>query len=82
MPIRLCGERPPRSTGGARGCRATADAAGFIKANMPLGMEGSLTDQQAWDVAAFVTSPRERPRDPRQTGTIAEARARFHASGD
>ena len=63
------------------GMSRTADAAGFIKANMPLGMEGSLTDQQAWDVAAFVTS-RERPRDPRQTGTIAEARARLHASGD
>lgn len=63
------------------GMSRTADAAGFIKANMPLGMGGSLTDQQAWDVAAFVTS-RERPRDPRQTGTIAEARARFHASGD
>jgi thiosulfate dehydrogenase len=71
----------PASFNWGAGMSRTADAAGFIKANMPLGMGGTLTDQQAWDVAAFVTS-RERPRDPRQTGTIDEARARFHASGD
>jgi len=71
----------PASFNWGAGMSRTADAAGFIKANMPLGMGGSLSDQQAWDVAAFVTS-RERPRDPRQTGTIEQARARFHASGD
>lgn len=71
----------PTSFNWGAGMARTADAAGFIKANMPLGMGGSLTDQQAWDVAAFVTS-RERPRDPRQTGTIAQARERFHQSGD
>ena len=31
-------------------------AAAFIKANMPLGQGGTLTDQQAWDVAAFMNS--------------------------
>ena len=46
-------------------------AAGFIKANMPVGQENTLTDQDAWDVAAFIDS-RERPKDPRQTGTVAE----------
>ncbi len=63
------------------GMSKTANAAGFIKANMPLGNDGILTDRQAWDVAAFITS-RERPRDPRQTGTVEQARAQFHKDGD
>ena len=53
-------------------------AAGFIKANMPFGQSNRLTDQQAWDVAAFVDS-QERPKDPRQTATIAEAAKKFHS---
>lgn len=40
-------------------------AAGFIKANMPLGKPYSLSDQDAWDLAAFVNS-HERPQDPRR----------------
>ncbi|MGB3388938.1 MAG: c-type cytochrome [Pseudaminobacter sp.] len=52
-------------------------AAAFIKANMPLGKPFSLTDQQAWDVAAYLDS-HERPKDPRQTGTLEEARVEFH----
>jgi thiosulfate dehydrogenase len=52
-------------------------AAGFIKANMPLGKPFSLTDQEAWDVAAYINS-HERPKDPRQTGTLEEARLEFH----
>lgn len=63
------------------GMSKTSNAAGFIKANMPLGQDYTLDDQQAWDVAAFITS-RERPRDPRQTGSIEDARSRFHADGD
>lgn len=63
------------------GMAKTANAAGFIKANMPLGQDNTLIDQQAWDVAAYMTS-RERPRDPRQTGSIEAARKRFHAEGD
>ncbi|MEH3036143.1 MAG: hypothetical protein PGN23_06570 [Sphingomonas adhaesiva] len=58
-----------------------ASAAGFIKANMPYGQGNTLTDQQAWDVGAYVDS-RERPRDPRQSATVAEAREQFHAKGD
>jgi thiosulfate dehydrogenase len=54
-------------------------AAGFIKANMPLGQGGSLSDQEAWDVAAFVDS-HERPQDPRFAGDIGETRARHHAA--
>lgn len=40
-------------------------AAGFIKANMPLGKPDSLSNQDAWDLAAFVNS-HERPQDPRR----------------
>jgi len=32
------------------------NAAGFIKANMPLGQGNTLSDQQAWDVAKYMTS--------------------------
>lgn len=52
-------------------------AAAFIKANMPFDDPGKLSEQEAWDVAAFIDS-RERPRDPRQTGSIAaNAEANF-----
>lgn len=52
-------------------------AAGFIKANMPLSQGGTLTDQEAWDVAYFMNS-HERPKDPRQTGTLEEATKKYH----
>jgi len=63
------------------GMTSVATLAGFVKANMPLGQGNSLSDQDAWDVAAFVDS-RLRPRDPRQTGSVEDARRRYHASGD
>ncbi len=40
-------------------------AAAFIKFNMPFEKPGSLTDQQAWDVAAYIDS-QTRPPDPRK----------------
>lgn len=39
-------------------------AAEFIKANMPLGKGGSLSLQDAWDVAQYMNS-HDRPKDPR-----------------
>lgn len=39
-------------------------AASFIQANMPLGKGGTLSQQEAWDVAQFVNS-HDRPPDPR-----------------
>ncbi|MDR9436836.1 MAG: c-type cytochrome, partial [Thiohalophilus sp.] len=39
-------------------------AASFIHANMPLGKPYSLSEQKAWDVAAYINS-HERPQDPR-----------------
>jgi thiosulfate dehydrogenase len=38
-------------------------AAAFVKLKMPLGQGGSLTDQEAYDVAAFFTT-QERPDFP------------------
>lgn len=52
-------------------------AAGFIKANMPYGRGGMLSDQQAWDVALFMNS-HERPKDPRFKGSLAQTREEFH----
>ena len=52
-------------------------AAGFIKANMPLGNGNSLSDQQAWDVAYYIDG-HERPQDPRYLGSIEATRAKFH----
>ncbi|HQT79305.1 MAG TPA: c-type cytochrome [Rhodopila sp.] len=54
-------------------------AAAFIKRNMPLGLGGTLSDQDAWDVALFVDS-QERPQDPRFNGSVAETRQKFHNS--
>jgi thiosulfate dehydrogenase len=45
-------------------------AAAFVKANMPLGQGNSLSDQQSWDVAAFVNS-HARPPDPRRVSATA-----------
>jgi len=53
------------------------NAAGFIKANMPLGLGGSLSDQDAWDVARFIDS-HERPQDPRFTLSTEKTRELFH----
>lgn len=67
----------PESYNWGAGMSRIDTAAGFIKANMPFGKPYSLSDQEAWDVAAFIDS-HERPKDPRQTGTIEEARQKFH----
>ena len=72
----------PHSFNWGAGMGKVSNAAGFVKANMPFGDGYSLTDQEAWDVAAFVDS-HERPVDPRQKGTTIEAtRKAHHKSGD
>jgi thiosulfate dehydrogenase len=53
------------------------NAAGFIKANMPLGLGRTLSDQEAWDVALFMDS-HERPQDPRFDQSTARTREEFH----
>ena len=53
------------------------NAAEFIRANMPLGLGGSLSIQQAWDVGTYIDS-QIRPQDPRFTGDVEQTRAKFH----
>ena len=58
------------------GMASIRNAAEFIHENMPYGRGRTLTEQQAWDVAAFMDS-QVRPQDPRFTGDVATTRARF-----
>lgn len=69
----------PDSYNWGAGMHRVNTAAGFIYANMPLGLPYSLSAQEAWDVAAYVNS-HERPPDPRQPGemSVAEAAEQFH----
>lgn len=71
----------PKSFNWGAGMASIKNAAGFIKANMPLGLGGTLSDQQAWDVATFMDS-HERPQDPRFNGSVAATRAQYHDSPD
>ncbi|MGU3452847.1 c-type cytochrome [Methylobacterium sp. 391_Methyba4] len=68
-----------RSYNWGAGMSSVVNAAGFIKANMPLSQGNSLTDAEAWDVAAYIDS-RERPQDPRFTGDLAATRKAHHDS--
>lgn len=52
-------------------------AAGFIKVNMPYGRFGTMSDQEAWDVALFMNS-HERPADPRFEESLAHTRDKNH----
>lgn len=52
-------------------------AAGFIKVNMPYGRFGTLSDQEAWDVALFMNS-NERPGDPRFKDSLEATRDKNH----
>ncbi|MBE1160171.1 c-type cytochrome [Dyella acidiphila] len=63
------------------GMEQVNNAAGFIKANMPLSRGNTLTDQDAWDVAYFMDA-HERPQDPRYSGSIPATRTSFHDTPD
>ena len=69
----------PQSFNWGAGMHSIDNASAFIKANMPLGQGGTLSDQDAWDVATFMNS-QERPQDPRFAGNVAETRKKFHDS--
>ena len=69
----------PDSFNWGAGMGSIVSAASFIKANMPFGLGGTLSDQDAWDVARYMDS-HERPQDPRYTGSVADTRAKFHDS--
>jgi len=67
----------PDSFNWGAGMHSVDTAAGFIKANMPFSRDGSLSDQDAWDVAMYMDG-HERPQDPRFTGNVAATRKAFH----
>ena len=71
----------PDSFNWGAGMHQVSNAAGFIKANMPLSQGDSLSDQEAWDVALFIDS-HERPQDPRFTGSVDATRKQFHDTPD
>ncbi|MFH1813012.1 MAG: c-type cytochrome [Pseudomonadota bacterium] len=71
----------PDSFNWGAGMGRISNAAAFVKANMPLGLPDSLTDQQAWDVALYMNS-HERPQDPRYTGDVPGTRHEFHNTDD
>lgn len=67
----------PQSFNWGAGMGNVDNAAAFIQANMPLGLGGSLSLQDAWDVAMFVDG-HERPQDPRFDGSVARTRSLHH----
>jgi thiosulfate dehydrogenase len=69
----------PQSFNWGAGMHELDNAAAFIKANMPLSRGGTLSDQDAWDVAMFMDA-QDRPQDPRYTGNLAETRQKYHDS--
>jgi thiosulfate dehydrogenase len=71
----------PQSFNWGAGMEQITNAAGFIKANMPLGRGNTLTDQDVWDVAYFMNA-HERPQDPRFNGSIPATRAAYHDMPD
>jgi thiosulfate dehydrogenase len=71
----------PQSFNWGAGMERLDNAAGFIKANMPLGRGDTLTDQDVWDVAYYMNA-HERPQDPRFKGSIAETRKAYHDTPD
>lgn len=66
-----------RSYNWGAGMARVDKAAAFIRANMPQGAEGSLTVQEAWDIAHFIDG-KTRPQDPRFAASAAATRARHH----
>ncbi|MBC7658815.1 MAG: c-type cytochrome [Chitinophagaceae bacterium] len=69
----------PRSFNWGAGMHKPDRAAGFIKANMPLGLANTLSNQEAWDVAVYMNS-HERPPDPRSQDNVPNTKKDFHDS--
>jgi thiosulfate dehydrogenase len=67
----------PNSYNWGAGMAQVDKAAAFIRANMPVGDAGTLTVQQAWDVAWYIDG-QTRPQDPRFAGDPAATRAAHH----
>ena len=65
----------PHSFNAGAGMHGVATAAAFIRQNMPLGKGGTLSAQDAWDVAQFMDG-HERPPDPRKVKAASAPRGR------
>lgn len=68
-----------RSYNWGAGMSEINNAAAFVRANMPFGEGGTLTAQEAWDVAAYIDS-QERPQDPRFQDSVLQTRKLYHNS--
>lgn len=68
----------PHSYNWGAGMHSVDKAVAFIKSSMPLGRGGMLSDQQAWDVTAYIDS-HPRPQDPRFNGNLQQTIAKYHA---
>jgi thiosulfate dehydrogenase len=71
----------PRSYNWGAGMHQLGNASSFIRHNMPLGKGGSLSDQEAWDIAVFMNS-HDRPQDPRFITSVTVTREKFHDTDD
>lgn len=69
----------PQSFNWGAGMHQVDMAAAFIKSNMPYGAGNTLSDQDAWDVSAYMNS-RPRPQDPRFIESTEKTREKFHAN--
>jgi thiosulfate dehydrogenase len=69
----------PQSYNWGAGMHTLDNAAAFVFANMPHGAAKTLTEQQAWDVAAWIDS-QPRPQDPRFTESVEKTRELYHKS--
>lgn len=67
----------PQSYNWGAGMHSVNNAAAFVYANMPHGAAGTLSKQQAWDVAAWIDS-QPRPQDPRFTESVEKTRELYH----
>lgn len=71
----------PKSYNWGAGMHRVNTAAFFIYENMPFAKSIQLTNQQAWDVAAYINS-HERPQDPRNKGDVKQAQEKYHNDND
>ncbi len=67
----------PQSYNWGAGMHTVDNAAAFVYSNMPYGAPGTLTVQQAWDVAAWLNS-QPRPQDPRFTESVEKTHELYH----
>ena len=71
----------PQSFNWGAGMHPIGECCGIHPGRRPLGKGGSLSEQDAWDVALFMNS-HERPQDPRFAGSVEATRKKYHDLDD